>query len=273
MRVWESGFYPEYEFLRPRAYYYGSERDRLVFSVVRKQGSFSDETLSEVQWADPSEIRLMGALLLSRKPDWGQFFFESVYFRTIPIHVRYDVDLTHPEVRRALYSHARIFSKAPGSFFNIATQKDAFEPEWAEKLYDSISPQNRLLLRGISCLLRGGMLARRRTFMGDAALNAFVSLEALIYLIGRHLSGSKNIKTDDAFAYLENNFSGGKGLVNYFKKCYENRIKIVYPGNRFGDFLFPPLFADDFLDTQETLVEVYRDVILKLLASSKQQAF
>lgn len=117
------------------------------------------------------------------------------------------------------------------------------------------------------------MLARRRTFMEDAALNAFVSLEALIYLIGRHLSGSKNIKTDDAFAYLENNFPGGKGLVNYFKKCYENRIKIVHPGNRFGDFLFPPLFADDFLDTQETLVEVYRDVILKLLASSKQQAF
>ncbi len=107
------------------------------------------------------------------------------------------------------------------------------------------------------------MLARHYFFIEEAAINAYISLEAALTIILRNIASvdRKSPKIADALQYIEATFPHGAGLADYFRLSYDNRIRTLHPESRFGASWAAPLMADDYLETYDELTSVYRHIL------------
>jgi hypothetical protein len=258
----------------------------LCFSVVPVSAKIEagENYYSEVEWASLAEIRLYASALLSTDRECSYF---SVYPVGRAYWIKTDAHLSDKRLLRGIRQELIRLSRAETPWSTperplYTLQQDAREiavppvfggPQYQlyphpvrfkeqRKLIDSIDTDDYLLMRGLSSLLRCGMLICHYQFIEEATNTLFISLEASFRLIIRQLEslGMKNVSSKDAAELIGRVFNE-EPLEKYFEGDYENRIMTMHPESRYGTFPHAPLFVDDCYDLRDSLIEVYAYLI------------
>tara|TARA_R100001377_G_C3193801_1_gene111687 strand:- start:1021 stop:2157 length:1137 start_codon:yes stop_codon:yes gene_type:complete len=255
--------------------------NEICFSIApRSTDNISDEYYSEVEWAEITELRLFGAVMLSIDRDYG-------YCSIFPFRSAHYLDLANLELNSETLEHIKNLlideinapereipgceHKIPNSYRSsyfpylpkvcggeeYILHKEGVRKELMAKIYSKFHLKNYLLVRGVATLIRSAMLARS-DFIEEAAISAFISLDASFNMVLRILrnSGAINPSSEDAMKFISNTFySDAEG--KYFEYYYEQRIRTVHPDSRYGIFPHAPLYVDDYYHLFNDLLELY----------------
>jgi len=237
----------------------------LMTSADLGRGVSGPESVSEIEFLTLEEIRLLGCITISWKEEHG-----SLSFYPIPHHI--DLVLGPTSQRDELLGVARrhVVSiqenyRSEGLTLPLADvhsysrQDREADDKLVDQLCDKVASSHHLMLRGLSALVRAGMLWRRREFQEQAIATLHVALAAsqeLIFDILRK-EGNPGPSSKEASARLALAFGDNPRGDAYFADYYEDRIVVVHPRSRHGTFAFPPLAADDFYDLRTDLVAVF----------------
>ena len=266
----ERGRYPMFRLETPTHLYVPSSDG--VYGAVLEPAASGLHEFPEVAWYSPQEIRLYAAVTLvgERMEHEGWVVFEP-WSVGHPIEVPNDTNLLAADSRDLIASelatlvdvtarHAgtRRVSDVPYELVAIG------DPYRCQRLVHAIDPTDDLCLRGLSKLITAAALTRHFAFMEEAALSAYISLEAALSLLRRQIGDGEGDATsyDDAFEYLRARFPTGSRLVAFMKDLYEVRTMIVHPTTKHGTHWSPPMFADDCYEAIEWLVVFYRYLLL-----------
>lgn len=240
--------------------------EEVVFSVVRQcPSNWVEQIRSEIYWIFPEEIRLLASIALSIPEGRGTLAF-------VPNSHQLIVDTEGEEL-----SGSGFINKAKELAFNVARDTfgkdvryrlrgaDTSGEEFRQRLFQGINVSNSLLIRGLSCLLKSQhlMAADLHAFCEDAFINVQIAREAVLQLIRKLLEeeGIESVSYNDIYKYIEENFRMGNLLAASLKEQYEKWISAKHPNSRWGLFWTPPLSAEDFFETYESLVSVFRHLI------------
>src|SRR6266481_1034467 len=129
----------------------------------------------------------------------------------------------------------------------------------------SLETANPVILRGVSCLLKGRMAFQHAEFGEAACIYLWIALDAAHSLVLQRLrkSGMANPTSKDAAKYFEE-ISGYKTEWDkFFEDDYENRIRAIHPHSRLGAEAIPQFLADDFLELNDMLVPFFDFFVLE----------
>lgn len=294
-----SGIYPLETILFLDAVYVADED--LSFSVYREtthtRGREGDnESYSEVQWLNPSEVRLYGSLLLSIDVELQFISFYPHGFVELINQVDCDLsdrnwlfDSVKPMLIDKLIASDRFgaegYSKERNKYQRshivlppvvsgeIYAQTKDINYELAKLIYQNIQLNDDLYIRGLYTLIKGGMLRRHYEFLEDAIHNLFISMDVAFNLVRRVLlsQGIKNPSSKDAMTYVltafnENNRIKTMEVERWFEEYYDRRIMSFHPDSRYGVVPHAPLYADDFSHLYKDMIEIYRYLICGYIA-------
>jgi hypothetical protein len=131
----------------------------------------------------------------------------------------------------------------------------------AERLsmLNCLEKANPVLLRGVSCLLKGRMAYQYDEFGEAACMYLWVAMDAAHSLILQRLrkTGLKNPSSSDAMRYFETQAGSKSDWEKFFEDHYDNRIRSIHPANRFGAEAIPQLLADDFLELYDEMIPFF----------------
>lgn len=116
-----------------------------------------------------------------------------------------------------------------------------------------------IILRGVSCLLKGRMAFQHPEFGEAACIFLWIALDAAHSLVLQKLrkAGMVNPTSKDAAKYFEE-ISGYKTEWDkFFEDDYENRIRAIHPDNRFGAEAIAQFLADDFLELNDMMIPFF----------------
>lgn len=262
-----SGLYPKDSFIHKDALFKSSTG--FPYTVVRLNKYDKQKYDGETGWIFPSEIRLLAALSLSYPPDIGRVCFYPNY-----LEVEIDKQIRERDFRNEKFQNNldRIINlKFTGlehdslsGFQNFDFQNNSPNKDDREILFEKIDVSDSLLIRGISYLLKAQMLSRNFIFTEEAALLAFISLNAALDLVRERLvdQGIKNPTYKDAFKYVESLKEFGNNYSDILEMCWEQRVMLVHPNSKFGILSLGGIFADDFYETYGELTTLYRHLLL-----------
>jgi hypothetical protein len=123
-----------------------------------------------------------------------------------------------------------------------------------------VSRQDAVFLRGLASLIKAHMAWEYPEFGDAACIYQWIALDAAHSLTLRRLraKGNKNPTSQDAAAYFEEVTDEKTIWTKFFATDYENRIRAIHPGNRFGAEAHPQFLADDFLELRDLLMPYFR---------------
>ena len=256
--------YIEDQLLEADAVYIPGEE--VVFTVVEQRPSnWGGQSSSELSWVYPEEVRLLASIALSVAEGLG-----TLSFAPNGVQVRLNIDregltdtiLLHKigqqavQIARKTYGDEVRYGLRSAKTSGVAYQRE---------LYNGIDTGDALLIRSLSCLLRSQhlMAIDCYAFCEDAFINVQIAREGALQLIRRLLKSSsgESVSYEDAYEYIKQNFQIGDALADYLREQYDKWIMAKHPECRWGIFWSPPLSAEDFLETYEALVSIYRHLI------------
>jgi hypothetical protein len=252
---------------------------------------------SEVEWATINEIRLFSSILLSIDRDVG-------YSRIYPFYTSHFIKVSSNEtiedhfdaISKQLVEIINAPPKIINGFSHPATnayrtskgislppacggpdydlRKDGYQYNLQKEIFNKFDIKDFLMIRGVSTLLRSGMLTAHYHFLEEAINTTFISLEASFRLVLRKLKeiGINNPSSKDAADYIANVFYSD-AANKYFEEYYESRIMSFHPESRFGVFPHAPLMADDCYHLFDDLIEVYCYLICDHVHPKHQERF
>ncbi|MGS0897629.1 hypothetical protein ACVBGC_34815 [Burkholderia stagnalis] len=232
---------------------------------------------SEVDWLDPEVVRLLGSIMLAEDQDG------CILRRFYPVpHAGFEIDedrldlvntRTAKLVKLALVDTIdnvdwpvfirRNWEACLGQSFQLV-DPTASSRKLQRRYYAAFSHDNHILMRGIQALIKSDMLSHHAEFQEEAAIAAFIALDASFEMVMRHLRqlGMENPSSRDAGDWLYRTFdeplgfSAGEG-IKYFEEFYEQRIQTIHPSSRFGDAPYAPVMVDDWVHLRITLPQVF----------------
>lgn len=235
-------------------------REDVAFFVTRVT---STDEYYELGWSHPKEIALFSSLVIGAHPDYGKVFIYPVRW---PLYV----DDTGQDLsdKNYLEELADGIKRETGAKLGTAKQINPWEElppafiktpyeinkntrldkNYQNLLFKSIDCDSDLLIRGLSHLLKSGMLSKLgRMFIDTACLELYVALEATLHIILSRLrkTGMSSPSNKDASDYLLDKFGESYRLDRYYQDFYDDRIKALHPNSRFGTAKFVPLYVDD----------------------------
>src|SRR5690606_37833813 len=74
--------------------------------------------------------------------------------------------------------------------------------------------------------------------------------------------GAARTSERDVFDYLRQNFAHGDALAEYLDDQRQRWVKTKHPRSALGVFWAPPIEADDFFETYEALVSIFRHILV-----------
>lgn len=266
--------------LLPASSFLGSNASLVIgndisFSAVRIA---EDEDYFELAWAAPEEIALLASITIGAHPDYGKVHFFPARWPTNIEDEGQDLSDHHVlELAEACLTGAlsretglqglNSWEELPPA---IVGRPYKFNPnvhlsdEYQAFLFEQISLDNHLMIRGLSHLLKCAMLkCLSRSFIDTACLEIYVALEATLEIILLRLrsQGEANPSNKDASDYLLEAFGEPYRLEKYYEPYYEDRIKAVHPNSRFGVAKFTPLYVDDLYMLYDDLLRNYEFLI------------
>lgn len=248
--------------------------DDAVLTAVRyTQLQRSDDYYSEVEWAEPHEIRLFASLALARESGEGAIIIYPLPLAYYPnlneTVVLGDASLLE-DLKQALISEIKR-TRRRNSWYYRALVGPPFisrrryndcgrgfaQPRY-EQLLAAIQLDDYLVVRALSTWIRSSMLACHYQFIEEAITTLFISMEASFRLVLRRLRelGNPEPNSRDAAQFVGQAFNEAP-LDHYLQEYYESRIKTFHPESRFGIYPHAPLMVDDFYHLHESLRDLY----------------
>ena len=254
--------YPVGCFKHRDALYYPSED---VVFIATKEPPYG---VSEVAIWGSAEIRLLGTLALSVPEGGGRITFIPWYCGYIPgLPVISDLSsdnviLSCVEFAKQLLASNEESNRNPYILFNAQRSDKNIEYQ----LYENIDPEWGLLMRGLYTLLKSQTLILTDPYvcMEEAFMNLQISREAALQIICDHLrsTGNPEATTRDVYNYIRSNFILGDPLVRDLELQKESWVETKHPMNPFVEDYAPWLRADDVFEPYDTLVSIYRHIVL-----------
>jgi hypothetical protein len=240
--------------------------EEAVFTVVKQHPSnWGEQNWPELAWVYPEEVRLLASVALSVPEGHGTLAFapNGQQLRLdIGNEELTDIELIHIiEQRATLIAREAYGNKVCYSLRRAKTSGETFQ----RRLYNGIDTGDALLIRGLSCLLKSQhlMALECQAFCEDAFINVQIAREGALQLIRTLLRNSSggSASYENAYEYIQQNFRMGDALADYLRQQYEKWIMAKHPESRWGIFWSPPLLTEDFFETYEALVSIYRHLI------------
>ncbi|WP_257304720.1 hypothetical protein [Geothrix campi] len=277
----ELGSYPRGTIHVPNGFFHAD--DEIVFSVVYGNDWNQldpDLPYSEFDWASPEEIHLLASILLCEKRDDAYISFYPLV--NVSLNLDADkIDLSTNDavmsVRTLLletakssdkhYARDSILSCLGKPFSLIAPER--YNLDRLQLYWDSLSPSDYVLIRGVYSLIKCDMLCRHYEFWEEALLTLYIALEASFQIVLEVLAaeGIPEPNAHDAAVWLHEHFDKPFGisapdeLEKYFEEFYEERIMTLHPSNRFGEYPFSPTMHDDVNHLRRALREIFAYIV------------
>lgn len=240
--------------------------ERVVFTVVKQDARNLGNVWADLPWAYPEEVRLMAAIALSVPEACGMLRFAPLGGQkrlTLP----FDVDLCSEEALASANEGAQAYADELLGHAVCSEVRDAEHSGSAfqELLFAAIDPSNALLIRSLYALLKSQHLAQHGNgvFFEEATMNVQIAREGVIELLRDYIRepGRRRPTEKDVFEYLRQNFRVGDALAAYLDDQRQRWVKTKHPRSDLGVFWAPPLEADDFVETYEALVSLFRHLL------------
>jgi hypothetical protein len=244
----------------------------LCFTIVRQQGE--DESFSEVDSLSPSEIPLVGSIMLSSG-------IAQPYISPYPgnhsliVETSEDEELTESCISRCraellahmsddrpdrLYRSNTIHHPPARGGLDYELYPSDDVAKRAASIFECLNSAGPVMIRGVGSLLKANMAWRHFEFMEAACLFLWISLDAAHSITLQKLreAGTLNPTSADAGRFFDQISGFPTPWEKFFEWDYENRIRVFHPDNRFGAEARPQLLADDFLELNELLIAYFR---------------
>lgn len=252
-----------------------------------------DESYSEVQWLNPSEVRLYGSLQLSfdvekqylsfyphiscepiydgptdlRDDDWLNNTVKQMLYEKLISPSQHEPGAEAPQLNQ--YRHqSDIELPTLVSDIEYDMRVDDIDYQLSSDLYNRISLNDHLYIRGIYALIKAGMLRRHHQFLEEAIYMLFIAMEVSFRLVIQALQakGTRDPSSTEAMAYVLKAFNESgrveeQGIEKWFEEYYDRRTMSFHPESRHGTVPHAPLYADDFGFLYRDMVEILRYLI------------
>lgn len=246
----------------------------ICFSITRVKGN--DWSFSEVDSLTPSEIPLLGSILLSGEGGDPYIYpYPTDQFVLMEVDpdqkitkncvsecrdsLRDYLDRNQVEARPADRVHnPPALGGAPYSF--VPSAKSDKERRANIRLLESAEP---VLLRGVGSLIKAHMIWQHVELGEAACIFLWISLDAAHSIILRKLraAGIVNPTSQDAARYFDKIYGHSTDYERFFEEDYENRIRSIHPDNRFGAEARPQFLADDLLELNDMLIPLFQFLV------------
>lgn len=250
-------------------------QDDICFTVTRV---ISRERYYELQWSFPEEIAFFSSLILGVHPDHGKIFIFPVRWPFYLEDTGQDLSKKNfltklaEKIKTGISSSLETSSYLnnqeflPAKFIDASYQYGTvgLSKDYRRFLFDKINTENDLLIRGLSHLIKCGMLRQLgRMFFDTASLELYISLEASLHIIQEKLrqNGIQNPSNKDASDYILEKFGEPYRLDRYYEDFYDDRIEAVHPHSRFGKSMFVPHYVTDLYMLYNDLMRNYEFLI------------
>jgi hypothetical protein len=231
----------------------------ITTSKVGSEEKFSNS--SEVKWINRKELKVATCCMLAPLsgicgfyfPDYNQVELNIETIKNVPENLRkhFLLEILNYQNRfKPLIQNYRERESTPDvstfNFFSFEDSVDAYN-----KIFDSYSIRDHLLMRTSNYLLKSYMLWKNRNFGEDSIANVMFCLEGCLHLLFRKYSKTNNKfnlkELEDIFIDL---YTKGRGeeLFSFIQEGYYKRISIVHAQPNWGAEWTPLLFADDYFD-------------------------
>jgi hypothetical protein len=260
----------------------------LSFCVFKYEKPDEDDPYSEVQWLSIPEIRVYSALMLSvdREENFSAFYpypfsvslildppnttieFALEHVKPILSEKLVEPDILHEGYSvpaRNSYRYATDIPMPPvAGGVEYDFRDSGINYDLAVKLHAGINPKDGIAIRGLSTLIKAGMLHYHYQFFEEAINTLYISLEASFRMVIRKLkeNGIKEPNAKDAAQFIHDAFYDVNRLEKYFEEDYEKRILSFHPESRYGIYPHPPIMADDYYFLFNDLLEVYAYLLI-----------
>lgn len=249
----------------------------VCFSIVRVEGQ--DWSFSEIDSLTPSEIPLLGSILLSGEtgdpyicpyPTQHELLLETVTqedFDGQCISKCKDFLLEHVMRSQLVMRHAGFChrpSALGGASYELIPSQHCDKQRCAN--LERLEAAGPVVIRGVGSLIKAHMAWKHAEFGEAACIFLWISLDAAHSLILQKLrdSGVVNPSSKDAAKYFDKISGYNTESEKFFEEDYENRIRAIHPENRFGAEARPQFLADDFLELNDMLIPLFQFLISDL---------
>ena len=258
------GHYPMFN-LQNKDYVLKFDREKnILYSAVKLKPFDLHYYQSGTTWAFISEIRLWSAMTLSVHPADGKYVFAPLDHPLVFNEKNFN-DNYSSVIAEAIRGLNACTIRSPTISNEYEFHHLITDEELIQRLFLGIDPENKILLRSLSCLLKSSLLSQSRLAIEEAALLCYISLEGAMNLLRQKLNISK---LNEVYKYIEDNIPSGKTLADYHRQCRNNRNVLAHPDSTLTDDLLPILSTEDYFETYQTLVELYRFIVLGIPISN-----
>lgn len=268
----EKGRYPNNSFLSKNVSFISDKRCGFIYSIVRTDFEDSQYFNSEISWALVTEIKLWSSIMLSIPKDEGIF---TIYPNNIPIELEDTNFLNQDFNSEQFLDSMRLYLSKKIQGINLSRDirnsisDTSFDTKVQDTLFSRIRCADHILIRGLSFLIKSQILISTNVylFIEEALLLLYLAIEAALLIIRNNMikHGHNEPSFTDVFKIINEKYLPDidlSDLTDYFKACYENRILLVHPDNKYKVSGIPNLAADDYFDTYVNMIEFYRDILI-----------
>ncbi len=257
-----NGLYPNIDIKRGKVWYknYNSRPSIVTVNRINSEKEYSND--SSIYWISRTELKFATSLILSIS---GTRLFP--YFNPYDtISLNYEDVKDVPDERLFDFLNRwldikNVFVQPDGNIFNRNPRPDISTYSYSKfdvkesgfnKIFDSFSIRDHLLMRTSNYLLKALMNRRNLLFQEEAILNAFLALEGSLHLLQRKY-GDSSTKLNrellrDVFKNKLNFLPQGEGTYEFIEEGYFTRISLVHPQPRWGAEWNPYVDHEDFRD-------------------------
>jgi hypothetical protein len=240
----------------------------ICFSIVRRR---EEQGFSEIEFLKPEEIPLFAALLLcvevGEAPILPYPTHHSLSLPAIDDQSLGDNNLI--EAAALLRAKERTFDETSptyaihrppaigGSPYQFVPSENRDEDRRVVLRYlESAEP---VYVRGTASLLKANMAWFHPEFAEAACLHLWIALDAAFNIVLQRLraAGKPNPTSEDAANFVDQIYGTESPWEKFFQHDYYNRIETIHPVNKYSSEARPQLLADDFLELNDALVDLY----------------
>lgn len=273
-----AGTYWNQSFSNASAYYQAS-KDLVLTACHFDRNDHKGDYYSEFDEPTVEEVSLIASLMLALDWDDGAFL---MYPLLASVGFSEKLDLTDEYHQKALINDI----SSCVNFDNLPPWSQSLAPpayggrdycfydkplpkETVERIYTAIDTKNYVLLRGLSAFIKAGMIIHHQEIYDAAQYAAYVALDASHQVLLEKLrcKGISNPNTKDAAKSVADAFGYEHQGETYFEEFYEDRIRLMHPKNRFGNYPYVTLSHCDYYQLHHRLREVFKWLILNESAS------
>lgn len=275
------GGYPEGDIWLDDVFYHGSSDGCfLVTRGMTWDHYVADLGHDEFDWPLPKEVMLMGAMIMCERPDEPAPRFYPMA-RHVFVLDESNTTLTSEEGRAAIVNLVKSRQQWPGNWSSHASTdlwrssqhsvfpSSALDLGRLQRIFGLLRPDQFVLMRGITGLIKSDMLARHGEFGAESLMSLYISMDCSHQLILQVLRdrGAKSPSSADAAAWLHENFDRHFGHdepapgTNYLAEFYQGRVVAFHPRSKFGDYPFAPNFWDDVIHLRRLLSMVFGYIV------------